>query len=218
MSVGMHVLNKALVDYLQSPAIITAFQMILTVVVVGAQSAGDLARSPRTQLLKWLVVPVLFAGMLISAFYAYAKISLTLLTLVRNLTPLLMLPLESVLMAPEKRPTVTGPVVLGILTMLVGALVYSGGNMASISMVGVAFAVLNMVLAVTDRLIQRRLLTTECKELSSTLCTLLNNFFGMMPTLLLAWATDQFAEAAAPESRARWAEAQVVVLLLLSGL
>merc|ERR1740121_796802 len=201
MSVGMHVLNKALVDYLQSPAIITAFQMILTVVVVGAQSAGDLARSPRTQLLKWLVVPVLFAGMLISAFYAYAKISLTLLTLVRNLTPLLMLPLELLVMPPQNRPGVSVGVVLGICIMLAGAIVYSGGNVASISLVGVAFAVLNMVLAVSDRLIQRRLLTTECKELSSTLCTLLNNFFGMIPTLLLAWATGQFAEAATPESR-----------------
>merc|ERR1719343_1895181 len=217
-SVGMHVLNKALVGYLSGPALISAFQMGLTVLVVSVRSWNELKGAPRQQLLQWMIVPVFFSGMLISAFYAYAEISLTLLTLVRNLTPLLMLPLESVLMAPDKRPAITGPVVLGILTMLVGALVYSGGNMASISLVGVAFALLNMVLAVTDRLIQRRLLTTECKELSSTLCTLLNNFFGMIPTLLLAWATGQFAEAARPESRARWAEAQALVLLLLSGL
>merc|ERR1719343_1725348 len=170
-SVGMHVLNKALVGYLSGPALISAFQMGLTVLFVSVRSWHELRGAPRKQLLQWMIVPVFFSGMLISAFYAYAKISLTLLTLVRNLTPLLMLPLESILMAPEKRPAVTGHVVLGILTMLVGALVYSGGNMASISLVGVAFALLNMVLAVTDRLIQRRLLTTECKELSSQLPT-----------------------------------------------
>jgi len=218
MSVGMHVLNKALVDYLQSPAIITAFQMVLTVLVVGVRSWGDLMKSPRDQLLKWMAVPVLFSGMLISAFYAYAKISLTVLTLVRNLTPLLMLPLEMLVMPPQSRPAISVGVVLGICIMLVGALVYSGGNLASISMAGVGFAILNMVLAVSDRLLQRRLLTTECKELSSGTCTILNNFFGALPTLLLAGATGQFGEAMAVGHRARWAEPPVLILLLLSGL
>merc|ERR1719491_1863886 len=168
----MHVLNKALVGYLHAPALISAFQMGLTVVVVFARSWSELKGAPTKQLLQWMVVPVFFSGMLISAFYAYEKISLTLLTLVRNLTPLLMLPLETLVMAPENRPTITMPVVLGILIMLMGALVYSGGNMGSISMVGIGFAFLNMVLAVTDRLIQRRLLTAECKDLSSGTCTI----------------------------------------------
>merc|ERR1719476_864191 len=205
-SVGMHVLNKALVGYLGAPAIITAFQMGLTVLVCLARSWGDLASAPRAQLLRWMIVPVFFSGMLISAFYAYAKISLTLLTLVRNLTPLLMLPLEFLVMSPEKRPAISWAVVLGIFTMLVGPLVYSGGNLATISMVGVAFAFLNMILAVTDRLIQRRLLTTECKDLSSSVCTILNNFFGMVPTLLLASITGQFGEAAKPANLAKWME------------
>merc|ERR1719277_1068041 len=93
-----------------------------------------------------------------------------------------------------------------------------GGNLDSISLVGVGFAFLNMFLAVTDRLIQRRLLTTECKDLSSSVCTILNNFFGMLPTLLLAGLTGQFGHAAAPENRAKWMEAHVMVLLVLSGL
>jgi len=216
--VGMHVLNKALVSYLGAPALITAFQMGLTVLVCLARSWGDLASAPRDQLLRWLIVPVFFSGMLISAFYAYAKISLTLLTLVRNLTPLMMLPLEFLVMSADKRPNMSWAVILGILTMLVGALVYSGGNLDSISMVGVAFAFLNMFLAVTDRLIQRRLLTTECKALSSSVCTILNNFFGMIPTLLLAGLSGQFGHAADADNRVKWAEPYVIVLLVLSGL
>merc|ERR1719491_1316155 len=171
-SVGMHVLNKALVTYLQAPALITALQMGLVVLFVSERSWSELKGAPPGQLLRWMMVPVFFSGMLISAFYAYERISLTLLTLVRNLTPLLMLPLETLVMAPENRPTITMPVVAGILIMLMGALVYSGGNMGSISMVGIGFAFLNMVLAVTDRLIQRRLLTAECKDLSSGTCTI----------------------------------------------
>merc|ERR1719414_2100244 len=40
----------------------------------------------------------------------------------------------------------------------------------------------------------------------------------MIPTLLLAWATGQFGEAAAPDNRAKWTGLQVLVLLVLSGL
>jgi len=217
-SVGMHVLNKALVDYLAAPALISGFQMALTVGVCAGTSGRDVMNAPRSQIMRWLIVPIFFAGMLISAFYAYARISLTLLTLVRNLTPLLMLPLETIFMAPDKRPAVSVNVVVGILIMLAGAIVYSGGNLASISMIGVGFACLNMVLAVTDRLLQRRLLTTECKDLSSGVCTILNNFGGMLPTLLLAATTGQFAEAAAPQQAARWTQPYVLVLLVLSGL
>merc|ERR1719336_1099711 len=130
----------------------------------------------------------------------------------------MMLPLEFMVMSADKRPSISWAVVGGILTMLLGALVYSGGNLASISLIGVAFAFLNMFLAVTDRLIQRRLLTTECKDLSSGACTILNNFFGMIPTLLLAMPTGQFHEAAAPQRLVRWKEPSVLVLLLLSGL
>jgi len=216
MSVGMHVLNKALVDYLHAPALITTLQMWLTVLVVGARSWGDLCRSPRGQVLQWLIVPFLFAGMLVSAFYAYAQISLTLLTLVRNLTPLLMLPLEMLVMPPERRPSVSGGVFLGILLMLGGAVIYSGGNAASISKVGLAFAFLNMLLAVTDRLMQRRLLTAECKDLSTGTCTILNNFFGALPTLMLAMSTGQLHDARVEQ--AQWLQPPVLVLLLLSGL
>jgi len=218
MSVGMHVLNKALVDYLQAPALISAFQMALTVFVVAVRSYQDVLGSPRAQILKWMVVPMFFAGMLISAFYAYARISLTLLTLVRNLTPLLMLPLETLVMAHDQRPTISPGVVCGILTMLVGAMIYSEGNLATISMAGVGFAFLNMFIAVTDRLIQRRLLTTECKDLSSGTCTILNNFWGMLPTLLLAGFTGQLHDATGTDRADRWVEPHVLVLLILSGL
>merc|ERR1719464_2551799 len=128
----------------------------------------------------------------------------------------MMLPLEFLVMSADKRPNISWSVIMGIFTMLVGALVYSGGNLDSISMVGVAFAFLNMFLAVTDRLIQRRLLTTECKALSSSVCTILNNFFGMIPTLLLAGLSGQFGHAAGAGNRMKGTEPYVIVLLVLS--
>merc|ERR1719491_113137 len=95
---------------------------------------------------------------------------------------------------------------------------YGGHSLASFSRVGAVWAALYTCLAICDRLSHRRLLVVECKELSSSTCALLNNLFGMLPTWLLAAATNQVREAAATERWARWKEPQVVGLLLLSGL
>merc|ERR1712039_511871 len=56
------------------------------------------------------------------------------------------------------------------------------------------------------------------KDLSSSVCTILNNFLGMIPTLLLAGFTGQINQAMGAESCGKWSEAHVVVLLVLSGL
>merc|ERR550539_2209942 len=55
-SVGMHVLNKALVGYLAGPALISAIQMLLTVLFVSARSWHELKAAPRQQLLQWMIV------------------------------------------------------------------------------------------------------------------------------------------------------------------
>merc|ERR1719401_2456882 len=108
-------------------------------------------------------MPLLFAGMLCTSFYTYASISLSLITIVRNLTPLVTLPIESFVMPPDKRPTINATVILSIFVMLVGATMYCG-DLPKLSTAGIGFAALNMSLAVTDRIVQRRLLTQECQE------------------------------------------------------
>lgn len=218
MSVGMHVLNKSLVSYLQAPAVISAVQMVIAVVVVGFMSGLKILTVPRRQILRWMFVPALFAGMLCSSFYAYSYISLSLLTIIRNLTPLVALPIEYTIMPPDKRPSVTGPIMVSILVMLLGALIYGDGILASLSVVGVAFAVLNLGLAVTDRVAQRRLLTQECKDIPSDVCTIINNAVGLIPTLALAAATHQFTEMHTPQHQASWTDSRILVLLFLSGL
>merc|ERR1719446_1261053 len=87
-------------------------------------------------------------------------------------------------------------------------------------MIGLAFAFLNMTQAASDRLIQRRLLTTECNELPSSVCTLVNNSLGMIPTLCVAVFTGEVAKIAATDASVQavsWTDPRVLILLLLSG-
>merc|ERR1719401_668895 len=72
---------------------------------------------------------------------------------------------------------------------------------------------MNMILAITDRVAQRRLLTTECRGLSTETCMLLNNLIGLVPTLILAGALGEFNLVSAKV----WLASITTILLLMSG-
>merc|ERR1719198_1088571 len=117
-------------------------------------------------------------------------------------------------MPPEKRPVLSKMVVASILIMLIGAVTY-GGGLKDFSMVGVLLAVLNLVLAVTERNTSRRLLIEECQGIPLEVCTLVNNALGLIPTLVLAFVTAETTKVS--EHAAAWTDPKVWVLLLLSG-
>lgn len=215
-SIGMTVLNKSLASSLKSPSIISGIQMVIAMVVLGSTSFRQLWTANLREVSLWLVVPFFFAAMLCSSFYTFEYISLSLLTVVRNLTPLIVLPLERIVMPQDKKPELTSAKVIAISTMLLGCLVYAGG-LPSVSMIGLGFAGLNMVLAASDRLIQRRLLTEECQSLTSSVCAIINNSVGLVPTLGLAFATHEFTKMS-KEHAANWHDPRIRIMLLLSGL
>jgi drug/metabolite transporter (DMT)-like permease len=212
----MHVINKSLEVTLGAPSLIAMLQMVIAVVVVAPMSIQSFRQCDIRQMRTWLLVPFCFAGMLCTSFYTYAYISLSLLTVIRNLAPLIVLPIERLIMPVEKQPHIGVGVVMSILIMLLGALIY-GGGLSELSVTGVAFAVFNMLLAVTDRVMQRRLLTGECKDLPSNVCTVMNNFVGICPLMGLAAATGQLKQMS-PAETIRWLDPCTGVLLVLSGL
>jgi len=216
MSVGMQVLNKMLVTKLQAPALISVGQMWIAVVLVGIPAYKELLAAPKWQLLTWLIVPLFFAAMLCTSCYTYQYMSLSFYTVIRNLTPLIVLPVERALMPADKCPKVSYMVLISMTVMLAGTVMY-GGGIGHVSIIGCIFAFTNMFIAIADRLIQRRLLTTECTGLASSVCTVTNNAFGSIPALLLAGATHQISDMASPEHRASWTDPCVLTLLALSG-
>merc|ERR1719198_2164754 len=117
-------------------------------------------------------------------------------------------------MPPEKRPVLSTMVVASILIMLAGAVTYAGG-LKDFSVVGVLLAVLNLLLAVTERNTSRRLLIEECQGIPLEVCTLVNNALGLLPTLVLAFLTAETTKVS--EHAAAWTDPKVWVLLLLSG-
>jgi len=207
----MNVLNKALVTALAAPTLVTGAQMLMTVI-----GTLVLARNKLTfdlvQVLKWSFVPLLFFGMLVSSFFSFQYLTLSMMMLVRNLTPLVTLPVEMAVMPADKQPNVNRWMIAALMVMLAGACLYGGA--ITLSWIGLAFAMLNMVLAIADRVAQRKLLTTSCKDLSTETCVLLNNLLGCFPTALIGYHLGEVEHF----NSALWFQSSATLLLVLSGI
>merc|ERR1719197_2432534 len=101
---------------------------------------------------------------------------------------------------------------MALLVMLAGAFSYGGA--VKLSVLGLAFAMLNMVLAIADRVAQRKLLTTSCKDLTTETCVLLNNLLGCIPTALMGYRLGEMKEF----NSALWFQSSATLLLILSGI
>jgi len=213
-SVSMHTLNKAVVSFTHQPALVTSIQMVIAVVVLMSWHAREVLRADRKQMLQWCLVPIAYAAMLNTSLLGYQYLSLTLVTVFRNLAPMVTMAVEGVIMPPEHRPKCTGPILASFLIMVVGALLFSWTETA-FSWIGLGLVVLNTLIAILDRVLQRRLLVLECKDLPLSACMVVNNSLGIFPTLLLALASHEVAGF--EESAANWHDPGVIVLIIMSG-
>lgn len=218
MSIGMHTLNKSLVTWLNAPGCITVAQMAIAAFAMISFHWDKLALHfvrNRSQVIKWLIVPSIFAGMLLSSIFTYKYISLSVMTVVRNLAPLVALPVELFIMPPGKRPTVSIESIGAMAAMLFGAVIYSL-SAPSISGLGILFAVANMLLAICDRMVQRRLLAEDCPDLPLEVCTFINNFVGILPSVIVMFLTNEVAHTIDHHSK-EWLRMDTILFLILSG-
>lgn len=208
---GMNVVNKSLVIYLGTPALVTAAQMAMAAIGT-ILLARDRIKGEWEQIFKWCVIPFIFFAMLLSSFYTYKYLTLSVLMIIRNMGPIITLPIEAVVMSSEKRPYVTMQMVLALVVIFAATCVYC--DLIKVSYHGLGLAFLNMVLAVADRVAQRRLLTTECQGLPTETCMLLNNVVGIVPTMGLAIWWGEFGKL---DTR-KWFLSVSTILLVLSGI
>lgn len=208
---GMFVVNKSLVISLGSPTLITAVQMSMCAVGVLLLAYSELKGDPM-QMLKWSIVPCIYTCMLVSSFYTFKYLTLSMFMIVRNMGPAVTLPIECVVIPADKRPYVTIQMLLALGVILIGTCVYCGH--IEVSYHGLALAFFNMILAAVGNIAQRRLLTRECQGLTTETCMLLNNTVGVVPALILAYFWGEYQQV----DLHRWFLSSATFLLLLSGI
>merc|ERR1719160_1862557 len=86
---GMNVLNKSLAEaYPNGTCFVTAAQMIITIIGI-ALFRWHKFKGGEKQVKTWLLVPVLYFGMLVSSLFTFKYLTLSVLMVIRNLTPLI---------------------------------------------------------------------------------------------------------------------------------
>jgi len=214
IAASMNLLNKAVVEFTHTPCLVTNIQMTIAVIVLMCCNGREVLAADRRQMLRWCVVPVAYAIMLNSSMLGYQYLSLSQVTVFRNLAPVMTICVEGVIMPPEHAPKITFPVLVSMAMMVCGAFLFAFTERA-FSWTGLSIAFVNMLFAIADRVLQRRLLVKECKDLPLSACMVINNFFGVLPSIILSVTTHELQHF--HDHAATWQDPGIITLVIMSG-
>jgi len=218
-SASMMLVNKQVVKVYRSPVTILDMQLAFTVLVLATVFAWTLHFGSKRDVWRWVsVVPLLYAGMLTTSMIAQLYASVGLQVVIRNLGPLVTLPIERVFNEPIVADMYTWA---SLVFILCGIILYMWQSLRSQQghelAAGVVLMLLNLVVAMFERLYQRKLIAVEPVDVSKTGMLLLNNLGAILPvTLLLAVPGLNESEA----WRTNWPKATMIdyALLVVSGI
>jgi len=211
-SISMSLLNKQATIVFPVAALLVSLQMGITDIVLLATEHKNMTYGKSSDLWKWCVVPFFYASVLASGIWALKVTTVSTVLVLRNVLPLFTLVAEKLLMT--KSAPVTLDVVLSMIVVVLGSVLYAWQNV-SVSRDAIGFIMLNCVLVVMDRLVQRSLLASPDFTVSPSLCMIINNTVGILIMVVLAFATSEIWQW--PEAL-RNADASVWVWIVLTGI
>jgi len=193
-SMGMMVFNKLAIRSCPLPCSLVALQMGFTALVMLTVFWKTLHIGSVKDALKWCRVVPFFVGMLLTSMFALKNAPMSLVITFRALTPLFTLGVEGMLPSPPRPGHKT---MFSLIVMVAGASLYARDlgkpGEASASWRAVGWILLNTGLACTERVLQRLMLSKDQApvDVSKTAASLLNNLFGMIPIIAVAFATHE---------------------------
>lgn len=189
-SVGMLLFNKLAVVHFPAVCVLVALQMGYCCLALLCFAWKWIHFGSMRDVLRWSMVTPFFSGVLLTSMLTLKNASMSLLVVLRCLSPIASLVVESFYPRPIQ---VNAAMLISIFMMLAGATVYVSA-MPREHFVGLGWALVNTFLAVGDRLLQRLMLAKDQYpvDISKTGVTLLNNFFGLVTVLLCAYITDEW--------------------------
>lgn len=193
-SMGMMVFNKLAIRSFPEPCTLVALQMGFTVAVMLTCFWSTLKIGSVMDAVKWCRVVPFFVGMLLTSMFALKDAPMSLVITFRALTPMFTLMVESFMPTPPKVGIRT---LASLMVMVCGASLYARDlgrpGEGGASWRAVAWILLNTGLACTERVLQRLMLSKDQApvDVSKTAASLLNNLFGMIPIIAVAFATHE---------------------------
>ena len=180
-SCSMLIVNKLALNALPLPFVVLTLQMAFAVVALCCAPCY-LRFGSLQDVLRWCRgIPWLFAGMLGSSMLALNFASMAALVVVRNMGPLLALPIER---AYQEKIAVSVRSVAAMVVILAGVVLYMYNDVTldpANAALGLLYMFINLVLAIIHGLLTRRLLAVAPVDISSNGIVVLNNFCSLLP-------------------------------------
>jgi len=213
-SVGMMYFNKMAVSAFPLECSLVALQMAFAAVMLLGFGWKTLHVGSLKDLLRWSMVVPCFIGMLLTSILALKHASMSLVIVLRAMSPLGSLAVERLYPDPVR---VSMGLVMSILVMVAGGALYCS-QLDKSSLQGIFWVILNSVIAVCDRCLQRLMLAKDQHpvDISKTGCALINNGLGLIPVLLAAYFLGEFSEV--PYAVAQldaWAKMNIVLSCII---
>ena len=195
-SAGMMLVNRQVVRLFHTPLIILDIQLLFAAIVLPTLFFWALRFGSWRDVWRWVsVVTPLYAGMLGTSMIAQLYAGVGLQVAIRNLGPLIALPIESVFNEPIVADKWTW---LSLLVILAGVIMYVSEVIHQQDMselvAGILLMILNLIVALFERLFQRRLIAIEPVDVSKTGMLLLNNAGAILPVSALLLVPGQLHE------------------------
>jgi len=217
MSIGQDLVNQSLTLVLRAPNAITAIQafMMFMGALIWASSLNwaEVHGNHLLSITRWFGVGVLFSIYQLMNHWSYAVCSLSERTVITNLSPLIVLALETVMFrGSDFKPAVPCRGKIALTLMLVGAFLFSIQS-PSFTRHGLAVAILLLLVTVPYRLAQRHLLTRLIPaSFPLTALTCLDGFVLGVPS----FSISTLRHIQEPIDYQAFLELPVVFMLLLS--
>ncbi len=191
-SAGMMIVNKLALKAMPLPLTLVAIQTAFTAAaLLACAPCITLHYGSRRDAWRWArSVPLLFVAMLVTSMLALHHASMGAFVVVRNLSPLISLPIES---------SFTGEAITWdcatftcLLVMLLGVSAYVANDVHS-NPLGFVFMIINMTLGIFERLLQRSMLAVAPIDVNKPGLMLLNNGISFVLLLPLLFASGEAA-------------------------
>jgi len=196
-SMGMMVFNKLAIRAFPQACSLVALQMGFTAFIMGTVFFRSLHIGSVRDGVKWCRVVPFFVGMLLTSMFALKDAPMSLVITFRALTPMFTLLVERF---TPKPPNAGIRTFASLCVMVAGASLYARDlgkpGESSASWRAVAWILLNTGLACTERVLQSVMLNADQApvDVSKTAASFLNNFFGMIPIIAIAFATHEHTQ------------------------
>jgi len=220
-SASMALVNKLVVITFRSPITILDLQLAFGAITLGTLFFHTLHFGSKQDVVRYVKLqPLLYSGVLASSMLAQLHAPVGLQVAIRNLGPLIALPIERLCNEPVVADKWTWAALLYILAgiaLYVTELIGHQTQGTSELLLGIGLMLLNLSFAVADRVCMRKLVGVDPVDLSKTAMLLLNNSVAILPVSLYGVLLGS-NEIASWNAEWRTARPRDYALLILSGI